>query len=195
MIENQSGCTIQMLRSDNGKEYTSNKFNQFCEEAGIEHQLTSPYTPQQNGVNERKNITIVEMTRCLMHEKGLPKEYWAEAINIVVFLLNRLPTKAVDGKTPFEAWYGFKLNMKNLKIFGCLCFTHVPQIKRDKLDKKAEPGIFIGYNTLSKAYIIFQPQSGKIIISRNVVFMVDEAWLEFREKKKKGEEKLLLIYS
>ena len=90
-----------------------------------------------------------------MHEKGLPKEYWAEATNIVVFLLNRLPTKAVDGKTPFEAWYEFKPNMKSLKIFGCLCFTHVPQIKRDKLDKKAEPDIFIGYSTLSKAYRIF----------------------------------------
>ena len=75
-----------------------------------------------------------------------------------------------------EAWYGFKPNMKNLKIFGCLCFTHVPQIKRDKLDKKTEPGIFIGYSTLSKAYGIFQPQSGKILISRNVVFMEDEAW-------------------
>ena len=123
-----------MLRYDNGKEYTSKKFNHFCEEAGIEHQLIAPYTPQQNGVIERKNITIFEMTRCFMHEKGLPKEYGAEATNIVVFLLNRLPIKLVDGKTPFEAWYGFKPNMKNLKIFGCLCFTHVPQIKRDKLD-------------------------------------------------------------
>ena len=166
-IENQSGCTIQMLRSDNGKEYTSNKFNQFCEEVGIEHQLTAPYTPQQNGVIQRKNIAIFEMTRCLMHEKGLPKEYWAEATNKVVFLLNRLPTKTVDGKTPFEAWYGFKPNMKILKIFGCLCFTHVPQIKRDKLDKIVEPDIFIGYNTLSKAYRIFQPQSRKILIRRN----------------------------
>ena len=64
-----------MLRSDNGKEYTSDKFNQFCEEAGIEHQLTAPYIPQQNGVSERKNRTIFEMERCLMHEKGLLKEY------------------------------------------------------------------------------------------------------------------------
>ena len=155
-----------MLRSDIGKEYTSDKFNQFCEEVGIEHQLTAQYTPQQNGVNERKNITIFEMTRCLMHEKGLLEEYWAKATNIVVFLLNRLPTKDVDRKTPFEAWYGFKPNMKNLKIFGCLCFTHVLQIKRDKLEKKAKPSIFIGKSTLSKAYRIFQPRSRKIIIVR-----------------------------
>ena len=77
------------------------------------------------------------MTRCLTNEKGLPKEYWAEATNIDLFLLNTLPTKVVDEKTPFKARYRFKPNMKNLKIFGCLCFTHVPQIKRDKFDKKA----------------------------------------------------------
>jgi len=60
----------------------------FCEEADIEHQLTAPYTPQQNGVSERKNRTIMEMVRCMLHEKGLPKEYWTEVANTVVFLLN-----------------------------------------------------------------------------------------------------------
>ena len=117
---------------DNGKEYTSNEFDKFFEETGIEHQLTAPYTPQQNGVNERKNRTIMEMARWLLHKKELPKEYWAEATNTVVLLLNRLPTKAIDGKTPFEAWYGFKPKLKNLKVFDCLCFTNVPQVKRDK---------------------------------------------------------------
>lgn len=175
-IENQSGCKIQVLRSDNGKEYTSNEFNKFCEETGIEHQLTAPYSPQQNGVSERKNRTIMEMSRCMLHEKNLPKEYWAEAANTAVFLLNRLPTKAVNGKTPYEAWYGYKPLLKNLKVFGCLCFTHVPQIKRDKLDKKAEPGVFIGYSLISKAYRVFQPDSKKIIISRDVSFMENEEW-------------------
>ena len=108
----------------------------FCEEAGIEHQLTAPYTPQQKGVSERKNQTIMEMVRCMLHEKGLPKEYWAEATNTAVFLLNRLSTKAVNGKTPFETWYGYKPSLKNFKVFGCLCFTYVPRIKRDRLDKK-----------------------------------------------------------
>lgn len=175
-IEKQSGCMIQVLRSDNGKEYTSEQFTTFCEGAGIEHQFTAPYTPQQNGVSERKNRTIMEMVRCMLHEKGLPKEYWAEAANTAVFLLNRLPTKAVDGKTPFEAWYGYKPLLKNIKIFGCLCFTYVPQIKRDKLDKKAEPGIFVGYSSTSKAYRVFQPHTRKILISRDVHFMEDEQW-------------------
>jgi transposase InsO family protein len=80
-IETQSNCKIQVIRSDNGTEYTSEKFNRFCEDAGIEHQLTSPYSPQQNGVVERKNRTVMEMTRCLLHDKGLPKKFWAEAAN------------------------------------------------------------------------------------------------------------------
>ena len=134
--ENQSKCKMQVIRSDNGTEYTSEKFNKFCEDAGIEHQLTTPYTPQQNGVVERKNRTLMEMTRCLLHEKGLPKKFWAEAAHTSVFLLNRLPTKALQQKTPFEAWYGYKPRLQNLKTFGCLCFCYIPHVKRDRLDKK-----------------------------------------------------------
>lgn len=80
------------------------------------------------------------MARCMLHEKELPKNLWAEASSTAVFLLNRLPTRAIEGKTPFEAWFGYKPDLQNLKIFGCLCFSYVPQVKRDKLDKKAEPG-------------------------------------------------------
>ena len=103
MVETQSGCKIQCLRSDNGKEYTSTKFNQFCEEAGIEHQLTAPYTPEQNGVSERRNRSMMKMARCMLHEKELPKTFWAEATNIAFFLQNRLPTKVLKDKTPFES--------------------------------------------------------------------------------------------
>ena len=73
IVENKSGDQIQILRSGNGKEYTLENFNAFCEEAGIEHQLTAPYTPQKNGVSERRNKYILEMTRCMLHEKNLPK--------------------------------------------------------------------------------------------------------------------------
>ena len=102
-IENQSNYKIQVIRSDNGTEYTSEKLNRFCEDAGIEHQLTAPYSPQQNGVVERKNRTVMEMTRCLLYDKGLSKKFWDEATNTLVFLLNRLSTKALQTRTPFEA--------------------------------------------------------------------------------------------
>lgn len=176
-VENQSDCRIRTIRSDNGTEYKNAIFDKFCEDAGIEHQLTTPYTPQQNGVSERKNRSIMEMARCMLHEKELPKNLWAEASSTAVFLLNRLPTRAIEGKTPFEAWFGYKPDLQNLKIFGCLCFSYVPQVKRDKLDKKAEPGIFVGYSNTSKAYRIFQPQNGKIIVSRDVKFMEDKQWI------------------
>jgi len=107
-VEKQSTHKMQVIRSDNGTKYTSEKFNKFCEKEGIKHQLTAPYTPQQNGVVERKNKTLMKMTRCLLHDKGLPKNLWAEAANTTMFLLNRLLTKALQQKTPFEAWYDYK---------------------------------------------------------------------------------------
>ena len=125
-VDNESGCKIQIVRSDNGKEYTSVQFNKFCEDAGIEHQLTAPYTPQQNGVSERRNRYIMEMSRCMLHEKNLPKKFLVEATSMAVFLQNRLPTKAMKDQTPYEAWYGYKPTLKYLKVFGCLCFTHIP---------------------------------------------------------------------
>jgi len=175
-IETQSNCKIQVIRSDNRTEYTSEKFNRFCEDAGIEHQLTAPYSPQQNGVVERKNRTVMEMTRCLLHDKGLPKKFWAEAANTSVFLLNRLLTKALQTRTPFEAWFGYKPKLINMKIFGCLCFFYIPQNKRDKLDKKAEVEIFVGYSAVAKAYRIYIPQRNKVIISRDVQFFESDSW-------------------
>ncbi|XP_074379364.1 retrovirus-related Pol polyprotein from transposon TNT 1-94 isoform X2 [Apium graveolens] len=153
-VETQTSSKIIMIRSDNGTEYTSEKFNKFCRDAGIEHQLTAPYTPQQNGVVERKNRTIMEMARCLLHDKGLPKKFWAEAANTAVFLLNRLPTKAL--------------------------------IKRDKLDKKSDVGIFVGYT--SNAYRIYQPQSNKIVTSRDVYFLESESWKWENEKQVEIQE-------
>lgn len=79
-------------------------------------------------------------------------------------------------KTPFEASYGYKPSLSFLKVFGCVCFGHVPQVKRDKLDKKAISGIFVGYSSVSKAYKVYHPQSGKVIVSRDVHFNEDQQW-------------------
>jgi len=175
-VENQSSSRIQAIRSNNGKEYTSSKFNIYCEDAGIEHQLTTSYTPEQNGVSERRNQCIIEMVRCMLHEKNLPKMFWAEAANTTVFLQNRLPTKLLEEKTPFEVLYNYKPLLSFLKIFGSICFVHVPQIKTDKLDKKAMPGIFGGYSIVSKAYKVYHPQTQKKAITRDVHFHEEEQW-------------------
>lgn len=103
MVENQSGCKIQVLKSDNGKEYTSEEFNLFCEESGIEHQLTAPYTPQQNGVSERRNRYILEMTRCMLHEKNLPKQVRGRSSSYGCYFTKQASHKSIEESTTFRS--------------------------------------------------------------------------------------------
>ncbi|KAG8478378.1 hypothetical protein CXB51_028202 [Gossypium anomalum] len=126
LVENQSGCKIKALRLDNGAEYLSKKFQKLCEQVGIHHQLTTVYIPQQNGVCERKNRTVLDMARSC-----LP-------------LLSRT--------TPFEVWHDLKPTVSHLKVFGCVCYTLIPVEKRTKLDKRSMPGIFVGYSSTNKSY-------------------------------------------
>ena len=170
MVENESGYRIQRLRSDNGGEFISNEFKDFCKKNGIRRQLTTPYTPQQNGVVERKNRTVMEMARCIRNSKNLAEEFWAEAVNTAVYLLNRSPTKAVYGITPEEAWTGVKPNIDHLRIFGCVAYAHVPDEKRSKLEDKSVKCIHIGYSEVSKAYKLFDLKKRKNILSKDVMF-------------------------
>ena len=132
-VEKQSGCYIKTLRSDRGMEYTSSQFGNFCEDEGVERQLTIAYTPQQNGVVERKNQTIMEMAKAMLYEKGLPKFFWTKVVNTTVYLLNRCPTKALLNKTLIEAWSGRKPSVRHFKVFGCLCYSEVPKERRSKM--------------------------------------------------------------
>jgi hypothetical protein len=97
----------------------------------------------------------------MLHENELPKEFWAEAANTTVFLQNRLLPKFLEDKTPFEVRYGYKSSLNFLKVFGSVCFAHIPQVKRDKPDKKAISSIFMGYSSVSKAYKVYHPQKKK----------------------------------
>ena len=167
LVEKQSGCKIKIIRSDRGGEYTSHAFQDFCKDEGIWKQLTAGYNPQQNGIAERKNRTIVEMATSMMAEKNLPKEFWAEAVHTAVYILNRCPTKAVKNMTPFEAWYGFKPSVSHLKIFGCIAYAHIPAEKRSKFDEKSQKCIFVGYSSSSKAYRLYHVETKKLIESRS----------------------------
>lgn len=115
-----------MIMSDNGTEYTLDKFKNYYEEASIRHQLTNIYAPQQNQVCERKNKIMMDMTRWLLFESKLPNEFWVQAVNTFVYLLNKMPTKVVKEKTPFEDWFDYKPLVSHLKVFGCICFVNVP---------------------------------------------------------------------
>ncbi|UYV75014.1 hypothetical protein LAZ67_12002096, partial [Cordylochernes scorpioides] len=166
------GKNIQTIRTDNGREYVNRQVEEFLNQSGIKHQLTVPYSPAQNGVAERKNRSLMEMTRCIMFDSGLPQSLWAEAVTTANYLHNRIPSKASD-KTPFELWTNRKPSLKHLKRFGCKAFAYIPKIKRNKLDSKVIEGIFLGYDDRSKGYRILH-DTDNITISRSVKFLEKE---------------------
>jgi hypothetical protein len=145
------------LRSYNGGEYTSNEFKDFCSEAGIKRELTTPYNAQQNGVAERKNRSIVEVAKVMIRDQNLPMHLWAEASSTVVYVQNRSPHKILGNKTPEEVFTRKKPKFSHLRIFGCPVYIHVPQEKRTKLEPSRKKGTFVGYSETLKAYRIYIP--------------------------------------
>ena len=167
---NDCGQRIGTLRSDNGGEYFSKAFVDYLKVKGIRHESSVPYTPQQNGVAERKNQTLIESARTMLAHAGLPNKYWAEAVNVAAYVGNRVMTSAdKTGKTPFEKWYGRKPNLSRMRVFGCAAYAHVPDSLRQKLDKKAVKLRFVGYADCSKGYRLID-ENGKVIIRRDVQF-------------------------
>ena len=118
MAENVSGCKMGTLRSDRGGEYMSSEFNAFLTERGIKHQCTVPYSPQKNGVAERKNRSLMEMAGCMVKSQSLPHGFWLETVMCATYVLNRCPTKALQVVTPYESWHGRKPSVSHLRVFG-----------------------------------------------------------------------------
>ena len=168
-VELEHGVPNKKIRSDNGGEYTSTEFEEYLANAGKQHDTSVPDTPEQNGVAERANRTLVETARCMLNDAGLPKKYWAEAVNTAVHLRNRSPTVAVTGVTPYEALYGVKPQVSALKVFGATGYAHIPKDKRRKWDVKSRKVVFLGYAHNTKGYRCLDPATGKIIITRDLV--------------------------
>ena len=171
MTENVTEKRLKEFRSDNGGEYVAHYFTDICKERGISLQPTIPYTPQQNGVAERMNRTIMENVRATLHHANLPLYLWAEAVATIVYVRNLCPTTSLKDVTPHEKFFGPKPDVGHLRVFGCQVFMHVPDQKRKKLEAKAIKGIFVGYPTGSKGYKVFLPKSRKMIRSRDVKFL------------------------
>lgn len=169
MVKNIFGKIPKIIRSDNGGEYIAQDLRSFLKTKGIRQQFTAPYTPQQNGVAERKNRSLIEMTRCMLEDSGLPKFLWAEAVNTANFIQNRTITKGANG-IPFQLWKGAKPNVQRMEIFGTKCFVHIPSEKRKKLENTAKEAYFIGYDECSKAFRLYDKVNHKVIVSRDVRF-------------------------
>ncbi|WVY92910.1 hypothetical protein V8G54_031998 [Vigna mungo] len=187
-IENQLGCRMKCLRTDNGLEFVSEEFNGFCKEKGIRMHRTVVGTPQQNGLAERMNRTILERVRCMLLGSGLSKAFWGEVANTAVYLINRSPSSALNFKTPMEVWSGRPADYSHLRVFGSLAFAHV---RGDKLDSRAAKCIFLGYAEGVKGYrLCWLDSPSKLIISRDVIF--DETRMAMHPENSGSEKKILV---
>ncbi|KAF2295179.1 hypothetical protein GH714_031933 [Hevea brasiliensis] len=176
LVEKEIGFPIKCLRTDRGGEFNSTEFTDFCKQQGVKRQLTMAYTPQQNGVAERKNQTVMNLVRAILTEKQIPKVFWPEAVQWTFHILNRSPTLAVKDKTPEEAWSGEKPSVDYFRVFGCVGHVHIPDAKRTKLEVKSTSCVFFGFSQESKGYRMYDPIAKKIVYSRDVVFEENRAW-------------------
>jgi hypothetical protein len=176
IAEAESGRQLKVFRTDRGGEFNSTVFAAFCSEQGIKHNTTAPYTPQQNDIVERRNQTIVEMARCLLKSMKVPAKFWWEAVKVAVHILNRSPTKILDHKTPFEAWFGRKPGVQHLRTFGYKAYAKVVGPSLTKLADRSVPGVFLGYEPGTKAYRVYDLIHDKLIESRDVIFDEKQRW-------------------
>lgn len=166
--ENQWGHRLKCLRSDNGTEFVNKKVAGICAWNGVMHQRTVPYSPQQNGVAERMNRTIMEKERSMVHYKGVPTEWWAEAVSTAVYLINRSTNTANSRNTPYELAFKQKPGLGHLRVFGSQGFAHVNDAKRTKLDPKSFRCLLLGYAERAKGYRVFDLENSKLKVVRPV---------------------------
>ncbi|KAK1664164.1 hypothetical protein QYE76_052323 [Lolium multiflorum] len=169
-VQRQHNLLIMAIRSDNGSEFKNYTLNDFLSDEGIRHQYSAAYTPQQNGVAERKNRTLMDMARSMMAEYKSRYNFWAEAISTACHSSNRLYLRKGLNKTPYEILTGNKPNISYFKVFGCKCLYKIKGVRVSKFAPKALEGIFVGYGAESHTYRVFDIASGIIIESCSVRF-------------------------
>jgi len=175
MVERQCDSKIKVLRSDGGGEYAASEFSEFYEKEGIVHEFTPPYTPQHNGATRRRNRTLLNMVRCMLKTKKMPNFLWGEAASAATYVLNRSPTQRLKLMTPEEAWTCVKPDVSHLRIFGSLCYKHVPDALRRKLDDKSTPQVLIGYHETG-GYKLYDPNSEQVSTNKDVYVDESSRW-------------------
>ncbi|GJY62248.1 retrotransposon protein, putative, ty1-copia subclass, partial [Tanacetum coccineum] len=156
------GKKLKLFRSDEVVNFKQ-EFKEYLGKNGIVQHLTSPYTPQQNGVSERRNRTLLDMVRSMFNLTTLPLSFWDYALESAVRILNMVPTKKVD-KTPYEIWHGKAPNLSYLKVWGCEAY--VKRDSADKLQQRSVKCIFVGYPKETMGYYFYFPPENKVIVAR-----------------------------
>jgi hypothetical protein len=168
--QNEFELKVKKLRSDNGSEFKNLQVEEFLEEEGIKHEFSAPYTPQQNGVVERKNRTLIDMARMMLGEFKTPKRFWSEAVNTTYHAINRLYLHRLLKKTSYELLTGNKPNVSYFRVFGSKCYILVKKGRHSKFAPKAVEWFLLGYDSNTKAYRVFNKSSGLVEVSSDVVF-------------------------
>jgi transposase InsO family protein len=170
LIQTQFDKTVKAFRADGGTEYNTNEILDFLKDNGIVFQRTTPASPQSNGVSERFNQTLLNMTRSLLFDSGLPKSFWAEAAAYSVYIRNRIPTSSnPDSMSPYQSLFGTVPDMSSIRLFGCKAYGKVTAYTKD-LEKRSIPSYFVGIDPNSQGFKLMSEQDRNIYLSRDVYF-------------------------
>lgn len=172
LMETQTGVKIKRIKTDNGSEFVSKAGSRFLKSEGLIHELSPVYSPQMNGKPERFMQTVTNRALCMMFTSGCPSYLWDKAFAYANYVTCRLPCTQNDNNlSPYEAWNGVAPKLRQLRIFGCTAYAHIPSQKRKKLDKTAVRGVFVGIQGEDTGiYKIWVPSSNKVILSADVMF-------------------------
>ncbi|GJY10009.1 putative ribonuclease H-like domain-containing protein [Tanacetum coccineum] len=170
-IENQLDHKVKVIRCDNGTEFKNSVMNQFCKIKGIKREFTVARTPQQNGIAERRNRTLIEAARTMLVDSNLPTTFWAEAVNTACYVLNRVLVIKPHNKTPYELIHGRTPLIDFMKPFGCPVTILNTRDHLGKFDGKADEGFFVGYFVVSKATRVFNKRTKIIEETLNIIFL------------------------
>lgn len=171
LVERQFDTRIKTFRSDNGSEFIC--LTDFFRDKGVIHETSCVGTPQQNGRVERKHKHILNVARALRFQGSLPIEFWGECALAAGYLINRTPSEVLKGKTPFEMLYKRPPPVQHLRIIGCLCYVHEQKHGGDKFASRSKRSIFLGYPFGKKGWRVFDLETRKVSVSRDVIFFED----------------------
>ncbi|KAJ9542436.1 hypothetical protein OSB04_028942 [Centaurea solstitialis] len=163
LVQTQFSCKIKIFQSDGVTEFVNYKVRSLFEENGTLHRLSCSYMPQQNGMVERKHRHIVETGLAMLFNTKLPPSFWLDAFSSAVYIINRLPTPILDGKSPFEILYLQPPNYNIFRAFGCHAFPYLRDDLEHKLALRRIPCIFIDYSPIYKGYRCLNPITHEFI--------------------------------
>lgn len=169
-IENFLSKHIKVLRTDAGGEFISTKFRNFLAHNGIIHQVSYPYTSEQNGVTKRKHRHVIETSVAMLQTTSMPSTFWAKAVLTAISLINRLPTTVLQNSSLFYKLHEVTPDYNSLRVFGCASYPWLRPYASNKLEACSKLFVFIGYCSTSKGYRCYDRVTGKVYVSRHVLF-------------------------